>query len=84
MTSTSRIRRRWTESEDQMLRIEANVQLSEGTLKDWNRIAAKLPGRTNKDCRKRWSKVCENIKKGAWDSAEDERLQNAVQFYGPR
>ena len=63
---------------------DAGKKVGKGALKDWNRIAAKLPGRTNKDCRKRWAKVCENIKKGAWDSAEDERLQNAVQFYGLR
>lgn len=58
--------------------------MSQGALKDWNAIAAKLPGRTNKDCRKRWSKVCEHVKKGAWSSAEDKRLRAAVEQYGFR
>jgi hypothetical protein len=56
--------------------------VSKGNLKDWNSIAAKLPGRSNKDCRKRWSKISENINKGAWSSAEDQRLQEAVEKYG--
>ncbi|ERF74165.1 hypothetical protein EPUS_09249 [Endocarpon pusillum Z07020] len=63
MSSTSRIRRWWTEEEDQILRREADFQLSRGSLNDWNRIAAKLPGRTNKDCRKRWSKIPGHINK---------------------
>lgn len=52
------------------------------TINNWKSIAAKIPGRTNKDCCKRWSKVCRNNNKGAWDKAEDARLQNAVGVYG--
>jgi hypothetical protein len=58
--------------------------VSHGTLKDWNRVAAKLPGRTNKDCRKRWSKVGENVKKGTWDDSEDEKLRGAVGDHGKK
>ena len=47
-------------------------------MNDWSRIAAKLPGRTNKDCRKRWSKIPGHIKKGVWSEAEDDRLKSAV------
>ncbi|KAL2174079.1 Homeodomain-like protein [Thermothelomyces heterothallicus CBS 202.75] len=54
-------------------------------VKDWARVAAKLPGRTNKDCRKRWiNKVCGNLKRGAWDEDEDQRLRDAVSKYGQR
>lgn len=56
----------------------------QGSLKDWNRIAAKLEGRTNKDCRKRWLKVHKNLKRGSWDSAEDMRLQQGIQQHGFR
>ncbi|KAI9888669.1 MAG: hypothetical protein M1814_006566 [Vezdaea aestivalis] len=84
MSSPSRTRRWWTEEEDRVLRHEAHYQLSQGALRDWNRIAAKLPGRTNKDCRKRWSKICDNIKKGAWNAAEDEQLRAAVGEFGFR
>lgn len=102
MSSATRIRRRWTDKEDQVLSQEAEsqcctpqnpiisapvltwLQVSQGSLKDWNRVAAKLAGRTNKDCRKRWSKIGENVKKGAWSSAEDEKLLGAVRDYGQK
>lgn len=84
MSSSPRVRIWWTEKEDQILRHEAERQLTQGSVRNWNQIAPKLPGRTNKDCRKRWSKVRENVKKGAWSSAEDERLQSAVERFGYR
>ncbi|OCT48081.1 hypothetical protein CLCR_04063 [Cladophialophora carrionii] len=81
----SRIPRRWTAEEDSILRAEATYQLiAAGSVRDWNRIASKLPGRMNKDCRKRWSKISENVKKGNWDSAEDARLREAVKAVGTR
>lgn len=52
--------------------------------KDWNHIATKLSGRTNKDCRKRWSKIAENVNKGTWSAAEDQRLKHAVAKFGTR
>lgn len=57
---------------------------TQGSLKNWNAIAAKLPGRTNKDCRKRWHKIEPNIRKGAWTAAEHTRLQEAVDLFGLR
>lgn len=41
-----------------------------------------MPHRTNKDCRKRWSKVCATLKKGPWSSDEDSRLQQGVNRHG--
>ena len=58
------------------------LPVSQGALKNWSSIADKLPKRTNKDCRKRWSKVCEPVKKGAWSSVENERLRNAINQHG--
>ena len=49
-----------------------------GSVKDWNRIASKLPGRMNKDCRKRWSKISENVKKGNWSAASNVRPSTSV------
>lgn len=83
-STTSRVRRWWTEEEDQVLRQEAAFQMSQGSLNDWSRIAAKLPGRTNKDCRKRWSKIPGHIKKGVWSNAEDQKLKSAVKKFGYR
>ena len=54
----------------------------DGSVQNWNDIAILLPGRTNKDCRKRWSKIQVDIRKGPWTQDEDERLQQAVQQIG--
>ncbi|KAK4186757.1 hypothetical protein QBC35DRAFT_386543 [Podospora australis] len=84
-TKAQRGRKRWTEEEDAILHDEAMKQSSNGTVRDWHRIATKLPGRTNKDCRKRWvNKVCGGLKKGLWDPEEDQRLQAAVEKHGLR
>ncbi|KAG7407666.1 Transcriptional activator Myb [Fusarium oxysporum f. sp. rapae] len=83
MATATRTPRKWTREEDRTLIYEAELQLSRRmTIDNWKSIAAKIPGRTRKDCCKRWSKVCRNNNKGAWDKAEDARLQNAVGVYG--
>ena len=52
---------------------------------DWRQVAAKLPGRTNKDCRKRWiNAVGGDSKKGRWDDDEDKRLLNSVKRHNQR
>ncbi|KAI0409175.1 Homeodomain-like protein [Xylaria palmicola] len=80
-----RVPKRWTEEEDCILHEETQKQEAAGDTKDWHRIAAKLPGRTNKDCRKRWvNKVCGSLKKGAWNKHEDERLLDAVERHGQK
>lgn len=57
----------------------------EGEVKDWCRIAAKLPGRTNKDCRKRWhNSVAGGLKKGQWARSEDIQLSKGVHKFGQR
>ncbi|KAI1324236.1 hypothetical protein F5Y16DRAFT_412151 [Xylariaceae sp. FL0255] len=80
-----RIPKRWTKEEDRILYEETQKQESAGDTKDWHRIATKLPGRTNKDCRKRWvNKVRGGLKKGAWNESEDNRLLEAVQKHSQR
>ncbi|KAF2205449.1 hypothetical protein GQ43DRAFT_3933 [Delitschia confertaspora ATCC 74209] len=84
MVVEPRPRKLWTSAEDEILRREAKSLLNqEGITNAWSLIAAHLPGRTNKDCRKRWTKVCKKVNKGAWDAEEDQRLLDAVQRYGP-
>jgi hypothetical protein len=41
-----------------------------------------MPGRTNKDCRKRWYKVRLGIRKGIWTLDEDEMLLQAISQIG--
>jgi Myb-like DNA-binding domain len=93
-----RARRWWTEAEDHILRREVLGQrmfsadprdianfwrtVQSGFISDWHQIASSLPDRSNKDCRKRWNKISSDVKKGAWDSAEDRRLRSAVNRYG--
>ncbi|KAI9661321.1 MAG: hypothetical protein M1821_009648 [Bathelium mastoideum] len=76
--------RKWTEAEDRELQREAEIQLKHGSISDWKTIASKIRGRTNKDCRKRWSKISNSIVKGTWEVDEDARLQRAVAAHGFR
>lgn len=49
----------------------------------WREIAKQIPGRSNKDCRKRWwNSLAGATAKGAWSPEEDRRLFDAVQKYG--
>lgn len=58
------------------------VTVALGSLNNWTTIATKLPSRTNKDCRKRWSKICNKVNRGAWSEDEDARLLAAVEKHG--
>ncbi|KAK5074976.1 hypothetical protein LTS08_005446 [Lithohypha guttulata] len=80
-----RARKLWTIEEDQVLRQAANTQVTTGgAVKDWNRIARQLEDRTNKDCRKRWSKISKVVNRGAWSAEENSRLLQATKLFGLR
>ncbi|KAI9511770.1 hypothetical protein F5148DRAFT_1168715 [Russula earlei] len=52
---------------------------------DWKTIAQRVPGRTNKACRKRWlHSLSPSIKKSAWTKEEDERLMSLYKVYGTK
>ncbi len=51
---------------------------------NWVEVARRLPGRNNKDCRKRWTKISEQWRKGSWDDQENVRLRQAVEQVGTR
>jgi myb proto-oncogene protein len=83
MSSTDRQPRRWTTAEDQTLRKHVDAQQEQGGGRDWCQIALALPGRTNKDCRKRWhNSVAEGLRKGQWSKPEDQLLTHGVHRYG--
>lgn len=48
----------------------------------WSELAAAFEVRGKNDCRKRWAKMDQKWKKGAWDGSEDERLLCAVAKHG--
>ncbi|KAL4880301.1 hypothetical protein BJY04DRAFT_219297 [Aspergillus karnatakaensis] len=77
-------RRWWTQDEDRILLEEVKIQLELGGqqgAKNWSAIAEKLPGRSNKDCRKRWTKISLSSRKGTWTGAEDRLLRKAVGIF---
>ncbi|KAF9952358.1 hypothetical protein BGZ72_006333 [Mortierella alpina] len=70
----------WTPEEDEYLR--AAVQLYGDKTEKWAKIAACVPGRTNKNCRKRWFHSLDpKLKKGAWTEEEDHLLRTGVQMF---
>ncbi|KAL4757811.1 uncharacterized protein BDW70DRAFT_153039 [Aspergillus foveolatus] len=85
MNDTSSRRRWWTQEEDCILQEEVKRQIQLGGhqgARNWSAIAEKLPGRTNKDCRKRWTKISLSSRKGTWTAAEDHLLRKAVARFG--
>jgi myb proto-oncogene protein len=75
---------KWTEDED--LKLKAAVQTHGG--KNWNAIAALVPGRTRLQCNKRWYDAVDPIlaltagSTGTWTEDEDLKLKAAVQTHG--
>lgn len=83
MAKKRKLPRRWTASEDALLR-EAVAQ-NDSTTIDWQEVATHLEGRTNKDCRKRWvSALRIVVTKGPWGQDEDQRLEAGVEQHGCR
>jgi hypothetical protein len=76
----SRERAPWTPEEDQLLKLA--VQLYGDKTEKWAKIAACVPGRTNKNCRKRWFHSLDpSLRKGAWTEEEDQLLREGVSKY---
>lgn len=49
----------------------------------WRELAKEIPGRSNKDCRRRWwNSLADGTAKGLWSEEEDEQLMQAVRKYG--
>jgi hypothetical protein len=74
----------WTEDEN--LKLKAAVQIHGG--KNWNKIAALVPGRTTTQCRDRWRQVLDPSipltagRSGTWTEDEDLNLKKSVQMHG--
>ncbi|WFD35117.1 hypothetical protein MCUN1_001966 [Malassezia cuniculi] len=78
MDTTVRDRRKWTPEEDALL---TRAMKRYRYLQDvrWTDVAATIPDRTPKACRKRWvNGLNDRLKKGSWTSEEDDRLREGV------
>ncbi|CAI6084403.1 hypothetical protein V2G26_020249 [Clonostachys chloroleuca] len=84
-SSARRTRRSWTSWEDQTLRSRvAHYGDARGANGRWKEIACGIPGRTAKDCRKRWFHSLDpSLRKGRWTQDEDRILLEAYARLGP-
>ncbi|KAH7310697.1 Homeodomain-like protein, partial [Stachybotrys elegans] len=75
----------WTPWEDQSLRNRiAQYGHARGSEGRWTEIAQGIPGRTAKDCRKRWFHSLDpSLRKGRWTEDEDRILLEAYSRLGP-
>ncbi|CAO3680334.1 unnamed protein product [Umbelopsis ramanniana] len=70
-------RTQWTAEEDNFLRLA--VQVYGANTEKWSKIAECVPGRTNKNCRKRWFHSLDpSLRKGPWTEEEDRLLREGV------
>ncbi|KAE8367007.1 hypothetical protein BDV27DRAFT_155388 [Aspergillus caelatus] len=78
-----RVRRKWTPEEDSLLRYAVTTAMEQSRPLMWRELAKSVPGRSNKDCRRRWwNSLADGTAKGLWSEDEDERLMRAVNKYG--
>lgn len=70
----------WSPQEDELLR-----QLVASEQKNWGEVAAKIPGRTSKQCRERWHNHLDpSIVRGAYTPEEDRIILEAQARLGNR
>ncbi|EPE06540.1 myb-like dna-binding protein bas1 [Ophiostoma piceae UAMH 11346] len=83
--SGARSRKLWSAEEDALLRsLVERYGDARGSQSKWKVVADKIPGRTTKDCRKRWFHSLDpNVRKGRWTADEDQILKQAYQELGP-
>ncbi|KAK0733818.1 hypothetical protein B0T26DRAFT_37839 [Lasiosphaeria miniovina] len=83
--SAQKTRQVWTQEEDRLLSSAVAKEAPKHGSISWHRVAAYLPGRNNKDCRKRWHySIANTIRKGTWTREEDQKLREAVEVHGAR
>jgi hypothetical protein len=77
-----------TWSADEVIKLKAAVQTHGG--KNWNAIAAMVPGRTKSQCHNRWHNFLDPSitltarKTGTWTADENKKLRDAVQTHGDK
>jgi hypothetical protein len=85
--SATKAFRRWTVDEDTRLKKAVLVQTHDGKTKNWDAIAALIPGRTQTQCCSRWYDALHpredwtTARAGKWTSDEEDKLKEAVQMH---
>lgn len=69
----------WTEEEDTRLRKAVS-----GYGTSWVQVATTIPGRTNDQCRERWTEYLNVGPQQCWTDEEDKALLGAVADFGAR
>ncbi|KAL0949547.1 hypothetical protein HGRIS_009596 [Hohenbuehelia grisea] len=69
----------WSEEEDRRLRLAVEAYGN-----SWTEVALSMHGRTNEQCRERWSVIANPDKRSEWTAEEDELLIEAYSTIGPR
>ena len=76
-----RQRKSFTPEENKLLKVLVQIHGTE----DWNLIAAKMMGRTARQCKERWcSYLSPMLSNAPWTEQEEERLKVLVKIYGNR
>lgn len=80
-SKTKGTRRKFSEEEDNLLKQLVNKY----GIKEWDKIAQKMPGRTGRQCRDRYTNYLVNgFFHGQWSKFEDELLLAKYMEFGPR
>ncbi|KAA6354067.1 MAG: hypothetical protein EZS28_050406 [Streblomastix strix] len=65
---------KWTSQEDQLLR-DTVQEIGPDGVKDWLLVAKRVPNRSHKQCRERWTNhLCPQIRKQQWTEEEKRTL----------
>ncbi|CAG8433753.1 11078_t:CDS:2 [Ambispora gerdemannii] len=79
-TPLQKSRKTWTSEDDNLLRLA--VEIYGDHTDKWSKIAACVPNRTNKNCRKRWFHSLDpSLRKGPWTPEEDDLLTKGYEQY---
>ncbi|OHT14672.1 Myb-like DNA-binding domain containing protein [Tritrichomonas foetus] len=79
------LRNRFTKEEDSLLKNLVDEHTNEVGKIDWNAVSSKITGRTNRQCRERYTNYLKaHQKKSKWSKEEDELLIEKYNEYGPK
>jgi myb proto-oncogene protein len=70
----------WSAEEDSLLITLAETQKN----KSWKRLSQTFRNKTAYQCYLRYRSINPTLRKGTWDSTEDEQILKAIEVYGKK